>query len=154
MVFVTYAAHNIPNCVLGQFVLILFGILARCGFYFLPYFPLYPSFHVALCSFWISLFVDCKITVQCGLAFSAALIQFLCSYFLALSSADGMLFGALPKCPLCSGHLRYSGGMYKCHGYLSAWSKCSYSATDIKRVKGKWKIPEETSNEYLLKVHG
>ncbi|XP_009617761.1 poly [ADP-ribose] polymerase 1 isoform X1 [Nicotiana tomentosiformis] len=65
--------------------------------------------------------------------------------------ADRMLFGALPKCPLCSGYLRYSGGMYKCHGYLSAWSKCSYSATDIKRVKGKWKIPDETSNEYLLK---
>ncbi|XP_060180948.1 poly [ADP-ribose] polymerase 1 [Lycium barbarum] len=65
--------------------------------------------------------------------------------------ADGMLFGALPKCPLCSGHLRYSGGMYRCHGYLSEWSKCSYTVTDIKRVKGKWKIPEETSNEYLLK---
>lgn len=65
--------------------------------------------------------------------------------------ADAMLFGALPKCPLCSGHLRYSGGMYRCHGYLSEWSKCSYSVTDIKRDKGKWKIPEETSNEFLLK---
>ncbi|CAN4093329.1 unnamed protein product [Withania somnifera] len=64
---------------------------------------------------------------------------------------DAMLFGALPRCPLCSGHLRYSGGMYRCHGYLSEWSKCSYSVTDIKRDKGKWKIPEETSNEYLLK---
>lgn len=65
--------------------------------------------------------------------------------------ADAMLFGALPKCPLCSGHLRYSGGMYRCHGYLSEWSKCSYSVTDVKRDKGKWKIPEETSNEFLLK---
>lgn len=67
--------------------------------------------------------------------------------------ADAMLFGALPRCPLCSGHLRYSGGMYRCHGYLSEWSKCSYSVTDIKRDKGKWKIPEETSNEYLLKCN-
>ncbi|PHU22660.1 Poly [ADP-ribose] polymerase 1 [Capsicum chinense] len=67
--------------------------------------------------------------------------------------ADGMLFGVLPRCSLCSGHLRYSGGMYRCLGYLSEWSKCSYSVTDIKRDKGKWKIPEDTSNEYLLKWH-
>lgn len=65
--------------------------------------------------------------------------------------ADGMLFGALKSCPLCSGQLRYSGGMYRCHGYLSAWSKCSYSTTEPERVKGKWRIPDETSNDYLLK---
>nr|GMC75529.1 poly [ADP-ribose] polymerase 1 isoform X1 [Ipomoea batatas] len=58
--------------------------------------------------------------------------------------ADGMLFGALSVCPLCSGHLCYSEGKYKCHGYLSAWSKCSYSTIEPKRVDGKWKIPEET----------
>lgn len=89
-----------------------------------------------------------------GWNFCGGLIYFCYSFFSALSSADAMLFGALPKCPLCSGHLRYSGGMYRCHGYLSEWSKCSYSVTDIKRDKGKWKIPEETSNEFLLKVHG
>ncbi|CAH9132809.1 unnamed protein product [Cuscuta epithymum] len=65
--------------------------------------------------------------------------------------ADGMLFGALTRCPLCSGHLYYSEGKYKCHGFLSAWTKCSYSTTEPKRVNGKWKIPEGTSNEYLLK---
>lgn len=65
--------------------------------------------------------------------------------------ADGMLFGALTKCPLCGGYLRYSSGMYRCHGYLSEWSKCTYSTSDPERVKGKWKIPEETSNDYLLK---
>nr|XP_027095295.1 poly [ADP-ribose] polymerase 1-like isoform X1 [Coffea arabica] len=65
--------------------------------------------------------------------------------------ADGMHFGALAKCPLCSGRLRYLEGMYRCHGYLSEWSKCSYSMTEPVRVKGKWKIPKETSNEYLLK---
>ncbi|KAL6978642.1 Poly [ADP-ribose] polymerase 1 [Sarracenia purpurea var. burkii] len=64
---------------------------------------------------------------------------------------DGMLFGALECCPLCSGSLRYSGGMYRCDGYLSAWSKCSYSTTEPKRVKGKWQIPVETSNDYLCK---
>ncbi|GMP99511.1 hypothetical protein CsSME_00046950 [Camellia sinensis var. sinensis] len=65
--------------------------------------------------------------------------------------ADGMLFGALGPCPLCSGSLRYSGGMYRCHGYLSAWSKCTYSTTEPERVKGKWKIPDETINDYLCK---
>ncbi|KAK4482324.1 hypothetical protein RD792_009477 [Penstemon davidsonii] len=65
--------------------------------------------------------------------------------------ADGMLFGALVKCPLCSGFLRYSSGMYRCSGFISEWSKCSYSTTEPQRVKGKWKVPEETSNDYLLK---
>ncbi|OWM75258.1 hypothetical protein CDL15_Pgr023779 [Punica granatum] len=65
--------------------------------------------------------------------------------------ADGMLFGALASCPVCSGSLRYSGGMYRCHGYQSAWSKCTYSTREPARLNGKWKIPEETDNQYLLK---
>ncbi|MQL98621.1 hypothetical protein Taro_031331 [Colocasia esculenta] len=72
-------------------------------------------------------------------------------YDLRERCADGMLFGALSKCPLCSGSLCYSNGQYRCHGYLSAWSKCSYSTTEPVRLKAKWKIPEETSNQYLLK---
>lgn len=64
-----------------------------------------------------------------------------------------MMFGALANCPMCSGSLRYSGGMYKCHGYQSAWSKCSYSTREPERLKGKWKIPEETTNQYLSKVY-
>ncbi|XP_022967405.1 poly [ADP-ribose] polymerase 1 [Cucurbita maxima] len=65
--------------------------------------------------------------------------------------ADGMMFGALAKCPICSGSIRYSGGMYRCHGYQSAWSKCSYSTREPERLTGKWKVPEETSNQYLSK---
>ncbi|KAG5567452.1 hypothetical protein RHGRI_002863 [Rhododendron griersonianum] len=65
--------------------------------------------------------------------------------------ADGMLFGALRRCPHCSGNLSYSGGMYRCHGFLSEWSKCAYSTSEPERVKGKWKIPAETSNHYLCK---
>ncbi|XP_043688247.1 poly [ADP-ribose] polymerase 1 [Telopea speciosissima] len=64
---------------------------------------------------------------------------------------DGMMFGALDGCPICSGSLRYSGGEYRCHGYLSAWSKCSYSTAEPKRKKGKWEIPEGTDNQYLCK---
>jgi hypothetical protein len=63
-----------------------------------------------------------------------------------------MMFGALSSCPICSGSLRYSGGMYRCHGFLSAWSKCSYSTREPERLKGKWKVPEETNNQYLIKV--
>ncbi|XP_038714269.1 poly [ADP-ribose] polymerase 1 isoform X2 [Tripterygium wilfordii] len=63
--------------------------------------------------------------------------------------ADGMMFGALGRCPTCSGSLRYSGGMYRCHGYASAWSKCSYSTCEPVRIKGKWKVPAETENHYL-----
>lgn len=65
--------------------------------------------------------------------------------------ADGMMFGALGLCPICSGFLRYSGGMYRCHGYISEWSKCSYSTCEPNRIEGKWKIPEETNNQYLKK---
>ncbi|XP_022758375.1 poly [ADP-ribose] polymerase 1-like isoform X2 [Durio zibethinus] len=65
--------------------------------------------------------------------------------------ADGMMFGALGKCPMCSGNLRFSGGMYRCHGYLSVWSKCSYSTREPERLKGKWKVPDETNNEFLSK---
>ncbi|KAJ4805650.1 Poly [ADP-ribose] polymerase [Rhynchospora pubera] len=65
--------------------------------------------------------------------------------------ADGMLFGALGSCPICSGSIRYAGGQYRCHSYASAWSKCSYSTIDPVRLKDKWKIPEGTTNEFLLK---
>ncbi|XP_024981698.1 poly [ADP-ribose] polymerase 1 [Cynara cardunculus var. scolymus] len=65
--------------------------------------------------------------------------------------ADGMLFGPLENCPLCSGHLHYSGGTYKCKGFLTEWSKCAYSTSEPERVKGKWNIPQETKNQYLMK---
>ncbi|KAB1208820.1 Poly [ADP-ribose] polymerase 1 [Morella rubra] len=65
--------------------------------------------------------------------------------------ADGMMFGALSSCPICSGSLRCSGGLYQCHGFLSEWSKCSYSTRELERVTGKWRIPEETNNQYLIK---
>ncbi|KAH9624088.1 hypothetical protein KSS87_022973 [Heliosperma pusillum] len=68
-----------------------------------------------------------------------------------ISLADGMMFGPLELCPSCSGHLHYSGATYKCHGYLSEWSKCSFSTSQPKRIKEKWKIPENTDNEYLIK---
>ncbi|CAL1383211.1 unnamed protein product [Linum trigynum] len=64
--------------------------------------------------------------------------------------ADGMMFGALASCPGCSTPLHYSSGsVYRCYGYISAWSKCSYSTPEPERVKGKWEIPEDTENTFL-----
>ncbi|XP_076905255.1 poly [ADP-ribose] polymerase 1-like [Bidens hawaiensis] len=65
--------------------------------------------------------------------------------------ADGMLFGALKTCELCTGHLHYSGGTYKCKGYLTEWSKCALSTSTPDRVSGKWNIPEDSKNQYLNK---
>lgn len=65
--------------------------------------------------------------------------------------ADGMLFGALGPCPVCSSCLYYYGGQYQCSGYVSEWSNCTYSTTEPVRIKNKWKIPDETKNNYLTK---
>ncbi|KAL8262051.1 hypothetical protein R6Q59_026100 [Mikania micrantha] len=65
--------------------------------------------------------------------------------------ADGMLFGALENCELCSGYLHYSGGTYKCRGFLTEWSRCAFSTSNPNRVKGKWNIPDESENQYLKK---
>ncbi|XP_057448680.1 poly [ADP-ribose] polymerase 1-like [Lotus japonicus] len=67
------------------------------------------------------------------------------------SCADGMMFGALGHCPLCSGSLRYSGGTYQCIGFISDWSKCPYSTSEPKRAEEKWKIPVKTNSQYLKK---
>ncbi|RZC57610.1 hypothetical protein C5167_004914 [Papaver somniferum] len=66
--------------------------------------------------------------------------------------ADGMLFGPLGSCPICSGSLHYFGAAYRCHGYVSEWTKCSYSTSEPIRLKREWRIPQETSNEYLCKL--
>ncbi|KAF8655156.1 hypothetical protein HU200_061293 [Digitaria exilis] len=66
-------------------------------------------------------------------------------------SADGMLFGALGPCPVCTSGLYYYNGQYQCSGNVSEWSKCTYSTTEPIRIKKKWKIPDGTENAYLLK---
>ncbi|KAJ7561684.1 hypothetical protein O6H91_03G037600 [Diphasiastrum complanatum] len=71
-------------------------------------------------------------------------------YDLRERCADGMLFGALKKCPMCEGPMEYQGGQYRCRGFLSAWSKCNYTTRTPERHTDKWKIPEETSSVYLL----
>ncbi|KMZ65271.1 Poly [ADP-ribose] polymerase 1 [Zostera marina] len=70
-------------------------------------------------------------------------------YDLRERCADGMVFGALDKCSLCMGFLSYSGRLYRCHGYLSAWGKCNFTTTEPIRLKSKWKIPKESKNKYF-----
>ncbi|TVU39454.1 hypothetical protein EJB05_12874, partial [Eragrostis curvula] len=65
--------------------------------------------------------------------------------------ADGMLFGALAPCPVCSGSLYYYNGQYQCSGNVSEWSKCAYSTTEPVRSKKKWQIPDVTENDFLTK---
>ncbi|GJN38426.1 hypothetical protein PR202_gb27463 [Eleusine coracana subsp. coracana] len=73
------------------------------------------------------------------------------SFLPLLGSADGMLFGALAPCPVCSGSLYYYNGQYQCSGNVSEWSKCSYSTMEPVRMKKKWQIPDETQNDFLTK---
>ncbi|CAH8362692.1 unnamed protein product [Eruca vesicaria subsp. sativa] len=65
--------------------------------------------------------------------------------------ADGMMFGPLALCPVCSGHVSFSGGIYRCSGSILEWSRCSHTTSDPDRIKGKWKILEETENQFLVK---
>lgn len=66
-------------------------------------------------------------------------------------SADGMLFGALASCPMCQSPVEYGDGQYKCKGFLTAWSKCSYTTLAPKRKPGKWKI-SGLENDFLDQV--
>jgi hypothetical protein len=60
------------------------------------------------------------------------------------------MFGALDMCPLCKSPMEYQGGSYRCRGFLSAWSKCSFSTKTPQRAASKWQIPKNSDNEYLL----
>ncbi|KAL3678725.1 hypothetical protein R1sor_021681 [Riccia sorocarpa] len=64
---------------------------------------------------------------------------------------DGMLFGATGKCPMCSSPIEYRDGQYKCRGFLTAWSKCTFTTREPERKTGRWKIPKDVleENEFL-----
>jgi len=54
--------------------------------------------------------------------------------------ADGVLFGALPRCPKCSGgRLKVMGNMYTCPGFMEddAFQDCDFTSMDIKRTPWK-----------------
>lgn len=55
--------------------------------------------------------------------------------------ADGMMYGALPKCPECKGQLDIGkfGRDIRCKGFLSEWTRCSFKTPTIER--NDWIIP-------------
>ena len=62
-------------------------------------------------------------------------------------AADGMAFGALPKCPLCKkGDLLYSSGRYKCTGEADEFARCEWKSDDIER--SEWKVPKYLRDSY------
>lgn len=55
-------------------------------------------------------------------------------------------------CSECKkGHLYLDAGQIKCHGYLSAWSKCTFTCppADIKE-RAKWKYPSDDEMDELI----
>lgn len=62
--------------------------------------------------------------------------------------AECMLFGAMPLCPECkTGVIVPWKGVFRCTGFATAWSKCTFTKESIDRLE--WKIPDSTKNEYL-----
>lgn len=42
--------------------------------------------------------------------------------------ADVLTFGALERCPKCSGQLYLKQSTFECRGYLSEWSRCDFAS--------------------------
>eukprot|EP00659_Diplonema_papillatum_P021159 gene21159-32595_t len=61
--------------------------------------------------------------------------------------ADGMLFGALPKCDECDGDLRFVRSKYVCTGSVDAFTRCSnFKGEDVARRP--WKIPGHIAGDH------
>eukprot|EP00742_Colponemidia_sp_Colp-10_P006467 GILJ01006928.1.p1 GENE.GILJ01006928.1~~GILJ01006928.1.p1 ORF type:complete len:974 (-),score=174.50 GILJ01006928.1:174-3026(-) len=63
--------------------------------------------------------------------------------------AEGILFGAMPKCPDCpDGDLFVHGPLVKCHGHASEWARCQYQIPLTELVTVSWKFPEGFLADY------
>eukprot|EP00756_Hemistasia_phaeocysticola_P004254 Hpha_TRINITY_DN12715_c0_g2::TRINITY_DN12715_c0_g2_i1::g.114152::m.114152/K10798/PARP; poly [ADP-ribose] polymerase len=65
--------------------------------------------------------------------------------------ADGMLFGALPKCSECDGDFIFTKGRFVCTGNVDEFTRCSIEKEDVPR--SAWKIPSDVKedNDWLEK---
>lgn len=68
--------------------------------------------------------------------------------------AEGIVNGALPKCTECNSNALapHSGQMIKCHGNISAWSRCTFEAKNADIKRAKWKNPAATTLDKLVEV--
>lgn len=63
--------------------------------------------------------------------------------------ADGLMFGAIPKCKVCkNGDLNICHGEYKCTGDIDAFARCEYKCTDDELERSEWKIPSHLKSAY------
>lgn len=65
--------------------------------------------------------------------------------------AEGMLFGAIPKCPDCKEYTLkcLNGVKYKCSGKMTTWGACAFESKKVERLP--WKVPEDATLPYLQK---
>lgn len=63
--------------------------------------------------------------------------------------ADQMVYGPMEACPICGGSLELVGSSYSCMGFISEWSKCSFSTRDISRTNANLNIPSGVKNEFI-----
>ncbi|XP_038900669.1 protein ADP-ribosyltransferase PARP3 isoform X3 [Benincasa hispida] len=67
-------------------------------------------------------------------------------YEIASKCQDLLFYGALEKCPVCSGKLVFDGKRYSCNGFLSEWSTCTFKTKDPSRKNEANKLPESVLN--------
>ena len=60
--------------------------------------------------------------------------------------ADGMVFGALEPCAVCSGQLVARTHYYQCTGNISGWTKCVETTKVANR--SPWIIPDDLKEEF------
>lgn len=62
--------------------------------------------------------------------------------------ASGMIYGALPKCPICKGSkLVERNNRIECEGNITLYTNCTFFQYFIERTE--WKIPPQTKSEIL-----
>ncbi|KAG7950563.1 hypothetical protein I3843_13G120700 [Carya illinoinensis] len=53
---------------------------------------------------------------------------------------DLLFYGPLERCPVCNGNLEYARTRYKCTGFYSEWSSCTFSTKDPPRKQEPTKL--------------
>lgn len=69
-----------------------------------------------------------------------------------LNSQDLLFYGALEKCPVCSGSLEFDGRRYSCKGFYSEWASCTFSTRNPPRKEEPIKLPDSVQNSLVSDV--
>eukprot|EP00760_Papus_ankaliazontas_P030366 PhM_4_TR4793/c0_g1_i1/m.47729/K10798/PARP; poly [ADP-ribose] polymerase len=66
-------------------------------------------------------------------------------------AADGMVFGALPKCGVCpDGDLRITHGQYVCTGAVDEFTRCTNVLKEDDVERDAWEVPEDLRSDYTF----